>query len=169
MTEAACQKLEAQLEKAVRTDHIRPRIVCSRRTPTHARVRFRAFADRVGAPFWESPADGPNPYLAYLLLSDAAIVTEDSSNMLSEAAYFGLPVHIAKLEGHSGKFSHLHKSLIDRGIARWLEDKVEHWTYQPLREFDRIADAIIAKLMERYPPPSFERPTEARQGDADRR
>ncbi|MAK60556.1 MAG: hypothetical protein CMK09_06230 [Ponticaulis sp.] len=169
MTEAACERLEAQLLRATQTQNARLRIVCSRRTPTHARVRFRALAEKTGSHFWESPADGPNPYLAYLLLSDAAIVTEDSTSMLSETAYFGLPIHIARLEGKSGKFSHFHKSLIDRGIARWLDDKLDHWTYQPLREIDRVADAIIAKLMERYPPPSFERPTEAREGDQDRR
>ena len=168
MSEAACQRLESQLENLVK-DQVRFRIVCSRRTPTHARVRFRAFAERVGAHFWESEADGANPYLAYLLLSDAVIVTEDSSNMLSEAAYFGLPVHIAKLDGHSAKFSSFHKSLIERGIARWFDGKVEHWTYPPLREIDRVADAIMEKLLERYPQPKFEAPKGAREGDADRR
>lgn len=168
MSESACERLEAQLT-AVAKNQVRLRIVCSRRTPTHARVRFRAFAERVGALYWDNITDGPNPYLAYLLLSDAAIVTEDSTNMLSEAAYFGLPLHIAKLDGHSAKFTQFHNKLVERGMARWFDGKVEHWTYTPLREIDRVADAIIAKLLERYPQPKFEAPKGAREGDADRR
>jgi uncharacterized protein len=168
MTESASDALEKQLEK-IAASGAKLRIVCSRRTPTHARIRFRAFADRVGARFWESAADGPNPYIAYLLMSDAAIVTEDSTNMLSEAAYFGLPVHIARLEGSHPKFSRFHQSLIDRGIARWLDGEVSHWTYPPLREIDRIADEITKKLIERHVQPDFNLPQGARLGDKDRR
>ena len=168
MTEAVCEKLEQQLQ-GIASNGARLRIVCSRRTPTHARVRFRAFAEQVGARFWESPSDGENPYLAYLLLSDVAIVTEDSSNMLSEAAYFGLPVHIAKLEGHNEKFARFHNSLVERGAARWFDGTVEHWTYPAIREIDRVADAIVEELIKRYPQPKFDAPKEARQGDFDRR
>ncbi len=168
MTEASAATLEAHLQQ-VATAGGKLRIVCSRRTPTHARIRFRAFSERVGARFWESPADGPNPYLANLLMSDAAIVTEDSTNMLSEAAYFGLPVHIARLEGSHPKFSRFHKSLIDRGIARWFEGEVSAWTYQPLREIDRVADRITTKLIERFAQPDFNLPSGARMGDKDRR
>ena len=168
MTEAACKKLESQL-MSVAMAGAKLRIVCSRRTPTHARVRFRAFAEQMGARFWESTADGKNPYLAFLLMSDAAIITEDSTNMLSEAAYFGLPIHIAKLEGENQKFSKFHKTLIDRKIACWFDGTISSWSYKPLREIDRVADEIVKKLIERYPPPSFARPDEARMGDHDRR
>lgn len=168
MTEAAAARLESDLEKAA-TAGARLRITCSRRTPTHARVRFRAFADRVGARFWESVADGPNPYLAFLLMSDAAIVTEDSANMLSEAAYFGLPIHIARLEGKHSKFDRLHTDLIDRGIAKWFDGEISAWSYEPLREIDRVADEIVRQLITRYPAPDFNRPEGARLGDQDRR
>ncbi|MAP95326.1 MAG: hypothetical protein CMK07_10285 [Ponticaulis sp.] len=168
MTEAACASLEAKLEDAAR-EGARLRIVCSRRTPTHARVRFRALAERVGALFWESPADGTNPYLAFLLFSDVAVVTEDSSNMLSEAAYFGLPIHIARLEGHSDKFARLHSTLVDRGIARWFDGKLERWTYSPLREIERVADVIVTRLLERHAQPDFKPSDGARMGDSDRR
>ena len=168
MTEACCEALENKLTN-VAANGARLRIVCSRRTPTHARVRFRAFAESVGARFWESPADGQNPYLAYLLLSDAAIVTEDSTNMLSEAAYFGLPIHIARLEGKNEKFSRFHEALVERGIARWFDGSIDHWTYPALREIDRVADIIMDKLIERHPQPSFDAPKEAREGDHDRR
>lgn len=168
MTEAAATKLEQDLEK-IAAAGARLRITCSRRTPTHARVRFRAMAERVGARFWESAADGQNPYLAFLLMSDAAIVTEDSANMLSEAAYFGLPIHIARLEGKHTKFDHFHTDLIERGIAKWFDGEISSWSYEPLREIDRVADEIVRRLKERYPAPDFNNPEGARLGGHDRR
>ena len=133
----------------------RLRITTSRRTPIPIVAKMRALADRIGARFWAGPEDGPNPYLAWLLYSDAAIVTEDSANMLSDAAWHGLPVHMARLEGTSPKFDRLHQSLIQRGCARWFEGFLEGWSYEPLREADRVADAIVEKLLERHPQPEL--------------
>ncbi|WP_199288581.1 mitochondrial fission ELM1 family protein, partial [Henriciella aquimarina] len=133
----------------------RLRITTSRRTPVPVVARMRALADRIGARFWAGPEDGPNPYLAWLVYSDAAIVTEDSANMLSDAAWHGLPVHIARLEGTSTKFDRLHESLIRRGCARWFEGQLEQWTYEPLREADRVADEIVKRLLARHPQPAM--------------
>ncbi|MEM1086987.1 MAG: mitochondrial fission ELM1 family protein [Pseudomonadota bacterium] len=127
------------------------RVTTSRRTPVGIADRFRAFASETGSEFWAGAEDGPNPYLGWLLYSDAAIVTEDSANMLCDAAWHGLPVHIAKLEGGSAKFDRLHQSLIERGCARWFDGPLEKWTYQPLREADRVADAIVKRLLDRFP------------------
>lgn len=133
----------------------RLRMTTSRRTPVPVIAKMRAVADRIGARFWANPQDGPNPYLAWLLYSDAAIVTEDSANMLSDAAWHGLPVHIAKLEGKGPKFDRLHESLIRRGCARWFEGQLEQWQYEPLREADRVADEIVKRLLIRHPQPAL--------------
>ncbi|MEL6416649.1 MAG: mitochondrial fission ELM1 family protein [Pseudomonadota bacterium] len=133
----------------------RLRITCSRRTPLQIATLMRQLADRIGAHFWANDQDGPNPYLAWLLYSDVAIVTEDSANMLSDAAWHGLPVHILKLKGDAPKFDRLHQSLVDRGCARWFEGDLEIWDYQPLREAERVADKIIEKLLERHPQPEL--------------
>lgn len=135
----------------------RLRISCSRRTPVQVISEMRQFADRVGARFWATERDGPNPYLAWLLYSDVAIVTEDSANMLSDAAWHGLPVHMARLSGEAPKFDRLHQSLIDRGCARWFDGTLERWDYAPLREAGRVADMIIEKLLERHPQPEMPR------------
>jgi mitochondrial fission protein ELM1 len=74
---------------------------------------------------------------------------------LSDAAWHGLPIHIAKLKGSAPKFDRLHKSLIDRGVARWFDGDLERWDYDPLREAGRVADKIIEKLLERYPQPEM--------------
>ena len=127
-------------------------ITVSRRTPEHARIRFRAMAEKIGARFWENEAtDGPNPYLAFLSLADIIMVTEDSSNMISEAAWFGKPVYLVKLTGGSDKFTRLHESFISQGSARWFDGKLEPFAPEPLREIDRVADKIVALLLEKHP------------------
>jgi len=153
-TRVESNALIAQLEAAA-ANGWRLRITCSRRTPVSVVSDMRQLADRIGALFWANEQDGPNPYLAWLLYSDAAIVTEDSANMLSDAAWHGLPIHIARLKGGAPKFDRLHHSLIDRGCATWFEGTISTWDYAPLREAGRVADVIIEKLLERYPQPEL--------------
>lgn len=151
-TAAAAERLAHQMEELSATGW-RLRITASRRTPPSVLSLFREMADRVGAHFWAGSEDGPNPYLAWLSFSDAAIVTEDSANMLSDAAWHGLPIHIARLQGRADKFDRLHNSLIEHGAARWFGGTLETWSYPPLREAARVADAIVEQLLTRYPQP----------------
>ncbi len=145
-THAAADRLEGQMRELASYGW-RLRLTASRRTPVPIAARFRQMAGDIGAAFWAGPQDGPNPYLAWLLFSNAAIVTEDSSNMLSEAAWHGLPVHIAKLEGRADKFDRLHDSLMRRGAARWFTGSLDQWSYEPLREAERVADIIVYRLL----------------------
>lgn len=140
---------------ALAADQWRVRITASRRTPIDVAAEMRRFADGIGAQFWAGPEDGPNPYLAWLIFSDAAIVTADSANMLSDAAYHALPIHIFRLEGESAKFARLHDSLLRNGCARWFEGTLDTWDYPPLREADRVADRIVEALIARYPQPAM--------------
>ncbi|HVY88786.1 MAG TPA: mitochondrial fission ELM1 family protein [Hyphomonadaceae bacterium] len=127
-------------------------ITVSRRTPQHARMRFRATAQRIGAVFWENEQrDGPNPYLAFLSMCDVALVTEDSANMISDPAFFAKPIYMLKLAGHSKRFDRMHKGFIDRGVARWFGSRLETWNYPPLREAARAADEIVRLMLERHP------------------
>lgn len=127
-------------------------ITASRRTPEAVRVALRALSDEIGATFWENAErDGPNPYLAWLSLCDAVLVTEDSANLLADPAFFGKPIHILRLEGHSDKFDRLHAGFIKAGAARWFGNTIETWTYPPIREAERAAEAIIRLLDERKP------------------
>lgn len=153
-TRKAAEDLEQQIE-TLAAQGWRVRITTSRRTPISVIVSMRAMADRVGAEFWSGSEDGQNPYLGWLLYSDAAIVTEDSANMLCDAAWHGLPVHIARLSGKSAKFSQFHEDLIGRGCARWFTGTLDQWDYDPLREAGRVADKIIENLLERYPQPEI--------------
>lgn len=126
------------------------RITVSRRTPVEARERFRALASDVGGRFWESAVrDGPNPYLFWLMDSDAALVTEDSANMLADPAWFGKPIHILRLEGRSDRFDRLHRGFIACGAANWFDGNIYDWKYEPVREAARAAEEILRRLRER--------------------
>lgn len=151
-TDADADRLCDQLD-ALAAEGWRLRITTSRRTPETVTARMAALAARTGAALYTGADDGPNPYLAWLLFSDVAIVTADSANMLSDAAYHGLPVHIARLTGGSPKFSNFHQSLIARGCARWFEGRLDCWSYEPLREADRVADHIVEGVLRRHPQP----------------
>ncbi len=154
LTQSRAKEMEVELRNLA-GQGIRLWITVSRRTPEHARIRFRKMAEELGARFWETEAtDGPNPYLAFLSQSDLIFVTEDSANMISEAAWFGKPVYLLKLVGKSSKFDRLHQSFINQGVVRWFEGgKVQHWDAEPVREIDRVAEEIIRQLLIRHPKP----------------
>ena len=84
-------------------------------------------------------------------MCDAALVTEDSANMLAEPAFFAKPIHILKLEGASPRFDRLHAGFISRGAARWFTGALDAWSYPPIREAGRAADAIVRLVLDRHP------------------
>jgi uncharacterized protein len=122
-------------------------ITTSRRTPPEVSDLFRAFAKTHRADFFADEAtDGPNPYLAWLASATHALVTEDSTNMMTDAAFFGLPIHLLRLEGGDTRFDRLHNGFIDRGAARWFDGELDSWTYPPVRDAMAVAQAIAVRL-----------------------
>lgn len=120
-------------------------ISASRRTPKEICDLFRNFANENNHEFFENEElDGPNPYLSWLALSNIALITEDSANMLSDCAFFGLPIHILRLEGSSPKFENLHKSFIAAGAAVYFDKKLENLNYSKINSVESIAKSIIA-------------------------
>ena len=70
---------------------------------------------------WEQGAE--NPYLAFLALADAVVVTGDSMSMCSEACASGAPVYIFARDAFvTAKYGRLHRELYDLGLARPLSD-----------------------------------------------
>lgn len=150
MTEAGAARIEADIRGIAPGRQLW--ISVSRRTPEHARYRFRTLAGDLGAVFWENEQrDGPNPYLAFLSLCDVALVTEDSANLIADPAFFAKPVHVLRLSGQSERFDRLHQGFIDCGAARWFERGLESWSYAPVREAARAADEIVRQLLRRHP------------------
>jgi len=123
----------------------------SRRTPPNAAKRILAALVDAPAYVWmgEPVAGLENPFFGFLGLADHILVTEDSTNMATEAAATGKPVHVIPLDGGSTKFDLFHRQLRRYGAARWFTGDLESWSYTPLRETDRAAAELLARLRAR--------------------
>lgn len=118
-------------------------VTTSRRTGTEATALIAAaLADRPHHLFrWGDP--GPNPYLGYLALADAIVVTGDSVSMLAEAAATTAPVFVATRE--RGRHERMIESLMSASRVRPLRLAERPFPVTPLDEADRVAAAIRAR------------------------
>ncbi len=134
-------------------------VTVSRRTPPAAAAALSAaWRGRPGVWFWASEMDGPNPYDAFLAGADVVLATEDSTNMITEAATAGKPVLLLPMDGDDGKFVALYEALARRGNARAYDGRIQSWPVEPLRETERAAAEIVRRLNSRH---SNSRPTAA--------
>lgn len=127
-------------------------ITTSRRTPESA---YRLADTLISVPHylyhWEQSKD--NPYLGMLGLADAVVVTGDSLSMCTEACVAGKPVFIYAPTGiMPPKHQALHQALIERGMARRLEDATDlNWA--PPAALDEAGD-VAAEIHRRLLTPS---------------
>ena len=149
MTEAATARIAETLTGAARTHGLL--VTFSRRTPPEAEAALRAALAPLPAWVWDGAPVGAlaNPYLGLLGLAGCVLVTEESANMVSEAAFTGRPVHLLPLDGGAAKWRRFHAALTERGVLRPGAALTEDWSYEPLRETDRAADAVVAALAAR--------------------
>ena len=92
-------------------------------------------------------AKGENPFMGYLALADAIIVTGDSASMCTEACATPAPVYIfAPPETTQDKHARLHAELYKLGLARPFAGRIEPWTHPPLNPAADIADEIRRRL-----------------------
>ncbi|MEQ8435235.1 MAG: mitochondrial fission ELM1 family protein [Oceanicaulis sp.] len=141
---SACDYLLGRIEQ-VRQMGLSLMITTSRRTPPHL---ARALAERYAgeADVWLHQGDGANPYFAFLAGADFIFVTEDSTNMLTEAAATGAPVFKLGVDGSPGKFRQLYAGLEGHGALRpWL-GTLQSWDYPPLNETERAASRVLEIL-----------------------
>jgi mitochondrial fission protein ELM1 len=120
-------------------------ISTSRRTPDFAVADWRRFSsdnDHV----WLHDGDGPNPYFAFLGGAEMILVTEDSTNMLTEACATGKPVYRLPMSGKPGKFWTLYGALERRCGASAYAGQLSGDDYAPLNETARVAQ----RVWERY-------------------
>ena len=139
--------IAAYLEKRIEGllgDGLSLMITVSRRTPAKAAERLKArFASHERV--WFHDGEGENPYFAFLAAADWIFVTEESTNMLVEAASTGRPVYVLPMAGRPGKFARLHAELEAAGAVRPFLGRLESWTYPPLDETARAARELIAR------------------------
>ena len=116
----------------------------TRRTPEPAR---RILAESLKAlPGWIWDGTGENPYYAFLATADAILVTEDSTNLATDAAATGKPVHVLAMHGQHKKFARFHQELNQRGIARPFVGELENAPYSPLDETNRAAGELLHRF-----------------------
>jgi mitochondrial fission protein ELM1 len=89
---------------------------------------------------WDGSGD--NPYYGFLALGDAIVVTEDSVNMVTEAAGTGKPVYVQALPGRSNRLSRFHRLMRERGATRPFEGRIAQWSYAPINDTEVVAAAI---------------------------
>lgn len=116
----------------------------SRRTPEDAKAILAARLRHLPGVVWEG--EGENPYFAFLAAADYVLVTEESTNMTTEAASTGKPVFVLKMEGESLKFRLYHDELRELGAARPFAGRFEDWTYEPLDETGRAAREVLRRF-----------------------
>ena len=138
-------KLAIEIGQALETEQAALLMTFSRRTPEAARHVFEARLRGLPGHIWNG--EGPNPYFAFLAAADFILVTEDSTNMATEAAATGKPVFILKMDGQSLKFRRFHEDLEAKGAARPFGGALYRWTYEPVDETDRAAREILSRMI----------------------
>ena len=103
--------------------------------------------------FYDEETDnaGANPYFAFLAASDVIFVTQDSTNMLTEAYYTGAPVYRLPTTGKTGKFDALYAALdgLRKQPSQGETLSNSGQTYAPLRETDALAKILWDKYTNR--------------------
>ena len=127
-------------------------ITLSRRTDSNTRKVWENFAHNHPDHVWFYDAslqdNALNPYFAFLASSKLIFVTEESTNMLTEAYSTPAPVYRLKMAGEAGKFQKLYDKLEALRDIPTLDETLSasETLYEPLRETDRIA----AHVWDRY-------------------
>ncbi len=122
----------------------------TRRTPPRARKILTEGLSQV--PGWVWDGEGENPYSAFLAAADVILVTEDSTNLATDAATTGKPIHVLPMAGGGRKFDLFHDDLRRRGISRRFSGALCDWSYRPLDETNRAAIEIMRRFDARNAP-----------------
>lgn len=88
----------------------------------------------------------PNPYPGVLGIADIVIVTSDSINMVSEAAYTGKPVMIAYWRSETGRIAKFHQTMQRAGHCLPLTEKLSKQKPVRLDEIQRVRQEIETLL-----------------------
>ena len=138
------RRLGGEIGAAVRASGGSLLLTFSRRTPASAEAILREALTGLPGMVWDG--NGDNPYFAFLASADHILATEDSANMITEAAATGRPVHLLKMDGAQARKQRFHAELARLGIARPFDGRLESWSYAPLRETERLAAEILRRM-----------------------
>ncbi len=140
MTDYGMEKFGAQLAQL----NASLMITASRRTTDAQKNAFLKGLGNHPHYFWDG--SGENPYFGMLAWADAILVTADSVSMLGDAATTGKPVYMVAMDGGTPRFDKFHRHLQALGVIRPFEGRLEHWTYEPLRDSAMVAGEIMRRM-----------------------
>lgn len=116
----------------------------SRRTGADNVAALEAGLEGLPAFLWSGR--GSNPYLGFLALADAIVVTGDSVNMVSEALATGKPVLVAGLPGRSRRIDRFFQALESENLVRRFSGRLEIWQAKTMCELPRVAAEVRNRL-----------------------
>jgi mitochondrial fission protein ELM1 len=116
-------------------------------TPQAARDLLTARLKHLPGSIWDGW--GEDPYFSYLAAADALLVTEDSTTLAAEACATGKPVFVLKMDGEHLKFRLFHEELARLGATRPFAGLFPKWRYPPLKETERAAKEVLARMRAR--------------------
>ncbi len=119
-------------------------VTASRRTAPEAVAALSKTIAAVPNYVWNGK--GENPYFALLGFADAIVVTEDSVNMVTEAAGTGKPVYVQQLRGRSRRNARFHALMQGAGVTRPFNGRLESWSYTPINDTEVVACVIRRAL-----------------------
>jgi mitochondrial fission protein ELM1 len=145
MTESVTRRLTAQLRAIIDRGDCSMMVTTSRRTGAANQKIIDDALLETDAWIWDGLSD--NPYFGFLAWADVILVTADSVSMISEAATTGKPVYIIPLEGAGHpRITAFHRNMMDCGAARLFDGTIDYWTYTPLNDAARVAEAIKNRM-----------------------
>ena len=110
-----------------RTSKITKKIICKRKKDDHYCYDYK----------------DKNPYWYLINKSSHFIVTEDSVSMISDAAFTGKPVYVARINNIKDKIKDFVKNLEEKGVVKFFDGEIRSWKYKKINESKRIADHLI--------------------------
>lgn len=140
---ARARALAAAIEMAVAGAGGALLLSFTRRTPASAREAMTRTLGHLPGVIWDGTGD--NPYFAFLAAADTILVTEDSTNLATDAATTGKPLFILPMDGASPKLDRFHAELRRRGIASPFVGELTAPPYPALLETDRAARELLLR------------------------
>lgn len=144
-SEAEAKKLAEYLLNYSQKNNLSLAITCSRRTSKKNEAILRSLLIKDNIYFPDKTHE--NPYFMLLKLCDAAIVTSDSVNMISDTITAGLPTYLFELQGKSGKFSHFYQALKEKNLLFTISDTYEQKNIDNFDETQRVSRILVTALV----------------------
>lgn len=91
---------------------------------------------------WDG-VSGENPYFGILGLAHMLVITDDSTNMLSEGAFTGKPIYAYPIKGGGRKFDIFKNELLKREIIKTFSPELPYFSYAPLDSTGVIVEKIM--------------------------